>query len=54
MIYTEDRMCANGGGVCLFVNKSNSFAINVIESNINLEIICVEVSQKTQNPSLLS
>ncbi len=45
-LYRKDRMFANGGGVCLFVKKSNSFAVNVIENNINLEMICVEVSQK--------
>jgi hypothetical protein len=39
-------MFANGSGACLFVKKSNSFAVNVIESNINLEMICDEVSQK--------
>ncbi len=39
-------MFANGGGICLFVKKSNSFGVNFIESNINLEMICVEFSQK--------
>jgi hypothetical protein len=46
--YRKDRMFANGGGVCLFVKKSNNFAVNVIESDINLEMICVEVSQKNK------
>jgi hypothetical protein len=45
-LYRKDREFSNGGGVCLFAKKSNSFAVNVIESNTNLEMICVEVSQK--------
>jgi hypothetical protein len=53
-LYRKDREFSNGGSVCLFVKKSGSFAVNAIESNTNLEIICVEVSKKTRNPSLLS
>jgi hypothetical protein len=49
-LYRKDKMFANGGGVCLFVKKSNSFAVNVIENNNNLEMICVEVSQKNTKP----
>jgi hypothetical protein len=45
-LYRKDREFSNGGGVCLFVKKSDSFAVNVIESNTNLEMIYVEVSQK--------
>jgi hypothetical protein len=43
-LYRKDRMFSNGRGICLFVRKSDSFAVNVIESDINLEMICVEIS----------
>jgi hypothetical protein len=38
-ICSEKIEFSNGGDVCLFVKKSDSFAVNVIESNTNLELV---------------
>jgi len=46
-LYRRDR-CGptKGGGVCIYVNKNHNFSIDVIENYLNIEMICVEVSQK--------
>jgi hypothetical protein len=44
-LYRKDRQFSKSG-VCLFFKKSESFAVNVIESNTNLEMIYIEVSQE--------
>jgi exonuclease III len=45
-LYRKDKEFSNGSGVCLFIKKSDSFAVNVIENNTNLDMIFFEVSQK--------
>ncbi len=45
-LYRKDRCFSTGGGVCVYVKKSNNFSINVIENNVNIGMICIEVMRK--------